>query len=372
MPGPIRARRTGRGSAPGVGDGDDDHPGCHPHADLGLGRAGVLDHIGQRLLHHPVAGQADGVRHRAGPGDLRVVDPHAGRDASGGGPAGQRAQLSQARARPGQVVVPVGDPHEPAQVGQGLAPAVRHGLQSLAGTSGVGVGDQVSGPGLDDHHADAVAEHVVQLARDPVPLVGRGPLLPLLLLLLELGQGDRERTGHGSVPGRQQPEAHGQQHERRPGRNDLGGPRALDHETQRDQAVPGEQPLDQPAVAAGPETAGQVVTHRHRIRFERHARISRDELVDHHRGDRHEGGGHRGPPPPGHAGGTGHAQHHRRQPRRPAAEGRDIRQCADGEDRRRNQVGQDQDTRVSLAEPGRDPLHDQDASAAGGLDHPPQ
>ena len=52
-----------------------------------------------------------------------------------------------------------------------------------------------SAPGLHDHHRDVVRHHVVQLARDPRPLVGDGEPGLLLALVLELDRARGERGG---------------------------------------------------------------------------------------------------------------------------------------------------------------------------------
>ena len=65
------------------------------------------------------------------------------------------------------------DPEQAAQLDERLAPGawiVRHG--SRARLRGRAVEQLVGGLGLDDHHADAVGDDVVQLARDPRALLG--------------------------------------------------------------------------------------------------------------------------------------------------------------------------------------------------------
>ena len=77
------------------------------------------------------------------------------------------------------------DAEQAAQLGERLAAA---GLDRLEGARrAVRVVDEVRpGTRLDDDHADAVRDDVVQLARDPSALLRRPPLRLLLPLALEL------------------------------------------------------------------------------------------------------------------------------------------------------------------------------------------
>ena len=60
--------------------------------------------------------------------------------------------------------------------------------QRLAGLVGVGVHDLAGGAGLDDHDADVVGHHVVQLAGDPGAFVLGRAAQRLGLLALQCGQ----------------------------------------------------------------------------------------------------------------------------------------------------------------------------------------
>jgi hypothetical protein len=87
------------------------------------------------------------------------------------------------------------------QAGDGLqaaAAGVLDGGEGAAGLVGGDVQESAGRAGLDDHDAHVVGDDVVQLAGDPGPLGGHGPVgLPLAVALGPLGPG-RQLLGVGS------------------------------------------------------------------------------------------------------------------------------------------------------------------------------
>ena len=91
-------------------------------------------------------------------------------------------------------------PEEAAHLDQGLAAGrldLAEGGRRLVWAGAQGAPGR---PGLDDHHADRVGDHVVQLAGDPAPLLGHRPTRAQLLLGGQLGV-ERLQLGHvGQAP----------------------------------------------------------------------------------------------------------------------------------------------------------------------------
>ena len=75
---------------------------------------------------------------------------------------------------------------EPAHLGQRLAPGLLDDLERLALLLLIGLEPTANRARLDGHHAHAVADDVVELARDPGALLGDGFASFVLPLALEL------------------------------------------------------------------------------------------------------------------------------------------------------------------------------------------
>ena len=75
---------------------------------------------------------------------------------------------------------------QPLEVLAALSRGLRDRSERLLGACRVRVDESLPGCRLDHHHADRVADDVVQLAGDPRPLVAQGDLGEELALLLEL------------------------------------------------------------------------------------------------------------------------------------------------------------------------------------------
>ena len=86
-------------------------------------------------------------------------------------------------------------------------------LERLAGALGVAVEHAPRALGLRDHHPDAVRDDVVQLARDPRPLLAHGDALALALLALQQRPGAARARGllRPSEPRRGDDQAGGEQ-----------------------------------------------------------------------------------------------------------------------------------------------------------------
>ena len=74
---------------------------------------------------------------------------------------------------------------EPPHLGERLAPRRLDGLERLPLLLLVGPEQAAHGPRLHGHDGDGVRDHVVQLSRDPLALLGDGPLGGIELLALE-------------------------------------------------------------------------------------------------------------------------------------------------------------------------------------------
>ena len=151
------------------------------HAHLGVA-AGVLERVGQRLLHDAVGGEVDAGRQLA----RLAVDVQLDRQPGRAGALDQRAELVQRRLRRerGGLLAGVQHAEQVAHLAQRLAAGAldqRRGLDRALRVAGE---DAPRAAGLDDHHRDAVGDDVVHLARDPAALVGdraRGVGLALLV-----------------------------------------------------------------------------------------------------------------------------------------------------------------------------------------------
>jgi hypothetical protein len=134
----------------------------------------VLPHVGQRLLDHPVGGQADALGQRP----RLALQRERHRPARRPGLLQQVPQLVKAglRGQVGGLVVGPQYAEQPPHLGQRLSAGGRDRGQRLPGPLRL-AGQRVAGPvRLDHHHADVVRHHVVQFAGDPGPLGRRADL----------------------------------------------------------------------------------------------------------------------------------------------------------------------------------------------------
>ena len=166
---------------------------------------GMAQRVGERLLDDSVGGDVDPRRERTGSPSTRR---------STGRPA--RAHLVDQRLDVGETrlghhrlllaVIAAQDAEQPADLGERLAAGRLDRFERRPCGLGLAVEHPAPRRGLDDHDADAVGDDVVQLARDPCPLLRhRAPgllfALPLELIrpLLQLDHLDRpaaERIAH--------------------------------------------------------------------------------------------------------------------------------------------------------------------------------
>jgi hypothetical protein len=167
--------------------------------DLGAGCPGVLERVGQRLLHDPVGGEVDA----GGQGPRDALHDQLRRQARRPHLVEQGGELAKARqrrqGRPGSLGVSQ-DPKGAAHLGHRLVGGGLDRGDRLPGPGRVGVGvqHQPGRPGLDPNHAKAVGHHVVQFAGDPQALLGC--CLPGLLLPFPLQSGGPvlQRGGMGA------------------------------------------------------------------------------------------------------------------------------------------------------------------------------
>ena len=206
----VAARDRRRHPAPAVVD--------HLHRDAGIGvvdvdrgsrRAGVLDHVGERLLHDAVRREIDAGRH-VGPVPVdRELDVDAGARHVGHQPV----EVCEPRGGDeGGRLVAVGraqDAEEPAHLPQRRAGRGLDGGKRPLGRRRIVGGHHPPGAGVHRHHAHAVGDHVVQLAGDAQPLLGHrlagqvvlGPLQLAVLGLQRLGVEPAGTDGVAEEPG---------------------------------------------------------------------------------------------------------------------------------------------------------------------------
>ena len=159
------------------------------------GRAGVVERVGQRLLHDPVGGEVD-----AG-GQLAPRRPR--RAASTSSPAlahllDQLAEVVEARLRRERRRARrrrAGRPAAAAARASASRPVASIELSASRAWSGSLVEDASAAPRLHDHQRHAVGDDVVQLARDPRPLLARGGAGALVALALERLAAQPPRAG---------------------------------------------------------------------------------------------------------------------------------------------------------------------------------
>ena len=180
-------------------------PVAHRH--VGVAGAGVLERVGQALLHDPVRRQVD---RRAGAGTARRR-----RAAGRAGPARPTSSSSESRAsRPGWgtsstlVAVAAHRGEQAAHLGQRRAPGLLDAAERVA-VLAERVGELVpDGADLQHHHADGVGDDVVELARDPRTLLGHRDPRGRVPLPLGLGRAHLRRLGLlGPLAERQSPRA---------------------------------------------------------------------------------------------------------------------------------------------------------------------
>jgi hypothetical protein len=144
---------------------------------------GVAERVRQRLLHDPVRGEVDARRQL----DRIALDAVLDRQARVADLLDEPAERRHPRLRRerGQLVRAAEHPEQAAHLGERGAAGLLDGQQRLALALLLGRQQPPDGPGLDGHHRDAVGDDVVQLARDPLPLLRDRPLR--LGLAVELG-----------------------------------------------------------------------------------------------------------------------------------------------------------------------------------------
>ncbi len=157
------------------------------HHDLGARRPGVLERVGEALLHDPVGREVDPGRQRP----RLALHPDAHGEPGLAHLAGELVEAGQAGlGRQGGPLVGhlAQDAEHAAQLRQGAAPGLLHRCERAARALGVAVEHRLGRLGLHHHDAEAVGHDVVHLARDARPLLGRRrPRLGLARALGALG-----------------------------------------------------------------------------------------------------------------------------------------------------------------------------------------
>ena len=129
-----------------VGDLDGQRGGLVADCHVGVCLAGVLEDVGQRLLHDPVAGQVDAQRQAV----ALAVDPDGHRYADLGHLGGELAEVGQAPCRALVVAgVAAQCAEDVADFGEGVAAGPRDRCQGLLGLGRAGVDDVAADAGLD-------------------------------------------------------------------------------------------------------------------------------------------------------------------------------------------------------------------------------
>ena len=131
------------------------------HARLGV--AGVLQRVGERLLHDPVGGEVDA----RGQGHALSLHVHVHAQPGRAGAGGELLHAVDADGPLEVLALAVAHRSEQApQLCQGLAPGALDQLGHLGRLLRALLHDPPGPAGLHHHHAQVVGEHVVQLARD--------------------------------------------------------------------------------------------------------------------------------------------------------------------------------------------------------------
>ena len=134
--------------------------------------AGVLERVGETLLHNPIRGEVDPWRERETlPGEVQLDGQPGAADL-----LDQRVEAVKAGLRRELDAIAVTAHHteQTAHLRQCAAPGLLDTPEGIA-ILGHRVGELVpDSADLQHHHADGVRDDVVQLARDPHPLLSHG------------------------------------------------------------------------------------------------------------------------------------------------------------------------------------------------------
>ena len=152
--------------------------------------AGVPEGVRERFLDDAIGGHLE----RAGQRPRLPLDRELDRQPALPGLGDELGQLGEIRLRR-QLVGLIGaaeEAEQPVQLEHGLAAGVLDRAEHLLGLGGLLRHDAPRRAGLHAHHADVVGDDVVQLARDPHPLLEHGAAGVLLPLALQLARPCRE------------------------------------------------------------------------------------------------------------------------------------------------------------------------------------
>ena len=178
---PVPGASATAGAWPVVRDLDLELIRCVPEHDSGMRRPGVGEGIGQRLLHDPEGREVharwqisgltlDGQLDRQA-GSLHLIDKGAELTEAGLGRERQRLVATSEHADQASHLV------------ERLLARPFDDLERVTGVSRLGVEHVPAAARLDDHDADRVRDDVVELARNPRPLLHDRGCRPRLLLL---------------------------------------------------------------------------------------------------------------------------------------------------------------------------------------------
>ena len=166
-----------------VADGQLDVAVVVANEHLGVAGPRVLERVRQTFLHEPVGREVEAGRelHRV------AFDLELDRQARLARLRDEPVEVLEARLRRESrcLLRPAQHADEPAHLGQRLAPGLLDDLQRLALALLLRLEQPAHARRLDGHHADAVADDVVELARDPRTLLGDGCARLLLACALE-------------------------------------------------------------------------------------------------------------------------------------------------------------------------------------------
>jgi hypothetical protein len=179
---PVPAAVAAADSVAVVADGHLDVPVDVADGHVRLRRLRVLDRVRQAFLYEPVRGHVDSRRKLHRLAFDQQLDGQAGLARLGD----ELVDLLEARlgGERGRLFGPAEDADHSPHLGERLAPGLLDDEQRLELLLLVGPEQAAHGRCLHGHHADAVPDDVVELARDPRPLIGNGEHGLLLALLL--------------------------------------------------------------------------------------------------------------------------------------------------------------------------------------------
>jgi hypothetical protein len=143
--------------------------GAVAHAHVGRRPPGVLDRVGDRLLHHAVGGELDPGRERA----ALALDRQLHRQPGGSRALDEAVELLERGRR---AMVDLQHAEQPLELDDRVAPGAGDEPRGGLGAVRVALEDAPRTAGLDDHHAHRVRDHVVHLARDAPALLGHRAL----------------------------------------------------------------------------------------------------------------------------------------------------------------------------------------------------